>query len=600
MAKTDAKKTPRDVLRVIFRHVRLLLLAAAMFAILALLGATQLPEKYTGTAMFERRVDPAAEELRGGQSESFESRKLTLRHDLAGRHAIERAAADLDLLTGARFPRNPDGSLTPRAQRAKQELINGLQESLEVAWEVQSEQVDLVSVSFTHADPDLAREFPNTIVHNYITWVSDKIVERLRDSEQFLKGQVAQCQRRYEQANAERIEFVSKHAGMMPERPGGLEESIREIESRMDMLRRDKTLAEKKHARLVRLKEEIESVREQATTRPATRPAEESAPTTQPAGPTTRPSPEDLGEPSQIVWGRNPRLDELETELQAARDALSTMLEVHRMTDKHPKVQAQKRRIEQLEQQLAETPEQIQVETVYDRRKPAQPPRRMLPNIDLTVELADAQSEAENATRELERLAMQLENLRNLSQNFAPIRQEYEQLLAKAAEREAELKDWQKRYRGVQMALEAEEAKRRTHHESVLAAQQQYRPSSPSLIMLLGMAGVGGLGFGALLVLGVNYLDRSFRTPEEAERHLDIPVQGVIGEIVTPGGKVWRRVRAWVGWPIVSAIVLGTLGVCVLNIVLQLRYPDKHEDWARHPVQFVRSVVDGTQEASGP
>ena len=386
---------------------------------------TETPVTYTGTAMFERRVDPAAEELRGGQSESFESRKLTLRHDLAGRHAIERAAADLDLLTGARFPRNPDGSLTPRAQRAKQELIHGLQESLEVGWEVQSEQVDLVSVSFTHADPDLAREFPNTIVHNYITWVSDKIVERLRDSEQFLKRQVAQCQRRYEQANAERIEFVSKHAGMMPERPGGLEESIREIESRMDMLRRDKTLAEKKHARLVRLKEEIESVRDQATTRPATRPAEESAPTTQPAGPTTRPSPDDLGEPSQIVWGPNPRLDELETELQAARDALSTMLEVH-----------------------------------------------------LTVELADAQSEAENATRELERLAMQLENLRNLSQNFAPIRQEYEKILARTAEREAELKDWQKRYRGVQMALAAEQAKRRTHHESILPAEARRNPAA--------------------------------------------------------------------------------------------------------------------------
>lgn len=578
MAEKDDKKTPRDILRVVFRHVRLLVLGAALFAILALLGATYLQEKYTGTAKFERRVDPAAQELQGGRSESFESRKLTLRHDLAGRHAIERAIADLKLLRGPEFPRTPEGELTAHAERAKQDLIRKFQQQLEVEWEVQSETVDLVSVSFTHSDPELARKLPNTIVHNYIAWVSDKIVERLRSSRDFLSEQVAQCQRRFEQANAERIAFESRYAGMMPDKPGGLEEKIRQIESDMDVLRRQHTLAQKKLARLERFRAQLEQHRA-ATTQPATA-------TTRPGGGTTRPAPQALEEPSQVVWGRNPRLNELEEQLQVAKDSLATMLDVHRMTEKHPKVKAQKRRIEQLERQIAETPEQIQLETIYDRGR-----AREMPNVDLSVEMASARSEAEMTARELERLEARLADYRELAQNFAPIRQQYEQILAELQKRRTDLEGWQQRYREVEMALEAEQAKRRTHHESVLAAQHQYRPSSPPLMLILGFALVGGVGFGGALVFAVNYLDRSITTPEDAEREFDIPVQGVIGEIVTPGRKLWRGVRKWVGWPAVSAVVVGALAICVLNIVLQLRYPDKHELWRSAPIQFVQSVV---------
>jgi len=241
-----------------------------------------------------------------------------------------------------------------------------------------------------------------------------------------------------------------------------------------------------------------------------------------------------------------------------------------------------------LRQEISETPEQVQIETVYDRRDPQQ-----VPNIDLTVEIASAQSDVEVATRQIARLETQLADCRELSQNFAPIRQEYEQILAKLTKREQDRAGWQSRYREVEMALEAERAKRRTHHESVLAAQHQYRPSSPSLLMILGFALAGGLAFGGGLVFVVHWLDRSINTPEQAAREFDVPVQGVIGEIVTPRRRVFRGLRRWVAGPVISLIVLAVLAGCALNVVLWLQYPDEHRQWRRAPIQFVRSVVNG-------
>jgi hypothetical protein len=286
------------------------------------------------------------------------------------------------------------------------------------------------------------------------------------------------------------------------------------------------------------------------------------------------------------VWGPNPKREKLDEELRQARDVMDEMVNVRRMTASHPAVQAQQRRIEQLEQRLAETPEKIKTGTVYQTNPGGggfAVPRR----VDLSVEIAAVESEVEVTKNELERLDARLSGYEALVLKYTPVRQEYEQKFRKCIERQEELKQWEGQFMAVKMSLEAEASARRTHLESVQAAQKENRPSSPKLWMILAVAIVGGLGFGGGLVFLVNLMDRSIMTVEDATKTFDVPVFGVIGEIVSPHQRVMRKLRKWLVAPVVSVAVLLTLGICALNVVLLLEFPQKHEEWKRNQVGFV-------------
>ena len=87
----NEKITIRSLIKQYFVRWRLLMLAAVLVAIAVLLWAHHVPLQYTGTAIFERRRDPVSVETSSRSSESFESRKETLRYDMASREAFEEA-----------------------------------------------------------------------------------------------------------------------------------------------------------------------------------------------------------------------------------------------------------------------------------------------------------------------------------------------------------------------------------------------------------------------------------------------------------------------------------------------------------------------------
>ena len=134
--------------------------------------------------------------------------------------------------------------------------------------------------------------------------------------------------------------------------------------------------------------------------------------------------------------------------------------------------------------------------------------------------------------------------------------------------------------------MEAEIDRRKQQKEEVWAAREQYRPSSPTLRTVLGGAIFGGLAFGGGLVFLFNFLDRSITTTEDAMRHFDLPVYGVIGRIVSRRERLTSRIRRWIVIPIVAIIALGCLSLCMWSVVLWLQYPDKYKQW----LDFARAM----------
>jgi len=536
-------------LRIVLRYWRIFLLSAALAAIIGLLVAPMVPVQYTGTAKFMRRVDPASEHLTGARSESFASRKLTLRNDIAGRRAVERVVEELGMTRG--LPRSEDGLLTEEGERARRRIVESVQDKIGVEWEVQSDQVDLIVITYSSPDPELAQKIPNAVVHNYISWVSAKIVDNLRDSKEFLEKQVERCRRQLDVANAELLKFESENAGMMPSSPHVLQEQIMRITADLDVLRRQKTLAKKQLEQLKQLRTASEE------------------PSTQPV---------------QWVKGRNPKLALLEQRLREAEEVLETMLKVRGMKPAHPEVQAQQRELERIQALIDETEEEVITQKVFSKQGES---------VDLEMELSKIQVSLEVADNEIERLESRLQRLTDLQANFGPVRQKYDKMVEVINDHRAELMEWQKRYTDVEMALAAESAKRRTHHDTVSAAQPQHLPSSPSLIVILGgvLAVAGGAGAGVVFLL--HKTDQSIRTVDEAEAHFDVPVHGAIGRIPTPAGKMRTLLARLLVWPAVWAVVLACLLVVALNVVLWLRFPDKHKRWKQAPVSFLQEVAAG-------
>ncbi len=245
MSESAEKKTLRDALRIIFRRWPVFLVAAAAFSTVIMYSALYWQLKYTGTAFFERRMDPATDDVKG---ESFDVMKRTLTYRLGGREAVEKVIEDVGLTRG--LPHDPDGRLTQEGSKVMQEMVAEFQRRLQIDFQVQSPTVDLVSVGFTHEDPELASKVPNILIANYIEWAHKSIYDRLADSNKFLEMQLAKCLQQLDELERQRTEFEAENAGKFLDNPDALQSRIDTVQSDLDT---QKVQQKKAKAELARL-----------------------------------------------------------------------------------------------------------------------------------------------------------------------------------------------------------------------------------------------------------------------------------------------------------------------------------------------------------
>jgi hypothetical protein len=250
------------------------------------------------------------------------------------------------------------------------------------------------------------------------------------------------------------------------------------------------------------------------------------------------------------------------------------------MKDKHPEYQAQRKKIEQLEAEVARLEGQP-AESSGDFRSPA----------NMTVEVAMIAAEIGTLKGQEASLTARLQEYRQLQMDYEVIAKDYDSIIRRLKDKEDEMRKWETQHLQVQMALAAESASKRTQNEAIVAAQPQFRPSFPTPLMVLAGALLGGLGFGGLLVFLANALDRTIATSEDAVKCFSIPVYGVIGEIVTEKQRRQRKLRKWVVGPAVAAIVVPALGLAAMSIVLALHYPEEFRQWRASPVGYIVSHV---------
>jgi uncharacterized protein involved in exopolysaccharide biosynthesis len=601
MAEEKQKKTPRDLLRAVFRRRLLFLVSAAVFAFVALVGSCWWPLKYTAVAKFERRSDPASEDLVRGRSESFDALKMTLLHEIAGTGAVDEAVESLEkkgLLPV--LPRGQDAKLTSEGQRRRQDLVRSLVDDLKINFEVRSQEVDLISVTFTDADPRLAQQLPNILVTNYINRTSEQMVTNLTASRDFLQAKVDETNTRYVELTRKRIDFETKYAGMLPDNPAALQQEIQRTTSEIETIGRQRALAKQRLDQIKIIMGEPAVQQTDGTTAPGKTEGKGSEAEEKPASPSEPSVEQDYREAIQDLA----RLQDQQQQYQKSLDESRTLLY---MTEKHPRVIALKKQIEDVDKRIATAKGRVSdlekrlkdvralairspmpIDTALD---PARQRDYQLHQAQLAMEATSAQTEVQLASNDIERLQTRLAELQKVLATYGPIRQEYLGILKGVADQQAEVDRWQKRLNEVQMALAAEAAKHRTHLNQVELAQEQFKPSSPKLLYVLALALVGGLAFGGGLVFLTNMVDRSIATTEEAVDHFSLPVLGTIGEISTPRKQARRKLFRWGVGPVAVLVAMLAIGAAALNIALWLDSREQYGAWRSSPVHFVISKI---------
>ncbi|MFA5864986.1 MAG: hypothetical protein WC975_09905 [Phycisphaerae bacterium] len=520
MAEKNEEKTLKDVLAVIFSHYKLFLTGSALFMIAVMIVSYYIPVKYKAVSKFERRGDSVAESIGSNPNESFQTKRLTLKQELAGDKAIEKAIEEIGVTKN--FARDTKGELTAESLLLKQNLIRDIMANVSIDWEVRTDQVDVVAVSCSAGDPKLAEQLANTLVNRYITWVGGKIIEELKSSRESLKKQVAKCNLCLADLNGKRVEFEGKYAELIVEGTNNLQERIQTAYADIDTLRRQQQLA----------KQKVKQIR---------------------------------------TLVRDTQIKAMKEQLQLLKNEVDTCLTLNQMTQEHPKVQALYSKIAKVEERIKENrdAEAIVLEGSGNQ------------GVDSTValQLASAESEAEIITDEIDRLQKRITTYKAVMTRSVPLREEYLNITKPLEDQQAATKRWQNRLADVEMTLSTEESHRRTQLRKTQIAQKPTRPLFPPLWGIIAAAVIGGLVFGYGLAFFATSQDHTLHSPQEASEIFAVPVVGAISEIELNRQRKIRIIRQTATALLVCGVVIGTLGLSTYSVILRLGYPEKYMNW---------------------
>lgn len=493
-----------DVIRLIVRRRWIFFVSSIVIMIVVLLGSLFVPLKYTAVATFESRTDPIVEFSSDTKEQTFRVAKMTLREELAGVSAVKEAIDEL--------------KLPYESEEEKDAIARLFSNRIRIYWRVNTDNVDLVQVEFSHSDPAVAQALPNILVRNYIKRVSQRILDQLYKSREFVVSQVKVSDEKIAELKRKEIEIVSKYGLDIGDKPSYIRDQIIRVNTEIENLRRQKSIAEAKVLRLQRLL-------------------------------------------------RTAHIRDLEEKRNSIENELSILLNEYCMSEHHPKVIALKIRLKEIDEKIKEAREIENPEDLrLDERISA-----------ILSDIAIAKSEVATIDAEIQRLIIKQQKYEELLSNLTPILSSYSYLESQLKEELQINNRWRSKLAALNSAIEAEEEKYRTQLSTVQPAKSPYRPVSPRLWTILFFAVAGGLTFGYVISFAAENVDHTIRSPEELASALGSPVLGVIDEILTTKESVLRGVRRKTIATIVVALLLCGLLLSAAVVTLRIKYPAKYQ-----------------------
>jgi uncharacterized protein involved in exopolysaccharide biosynthesis len=517
------------------------------FAVMAgvLLGSFLLPRMYKAEAIFERRTDMVLTEIIDqGASKSFQdSQRASLAEEIGGQIAIDEM---IETLQAAKDTNTIKDYNHFDLQRLRSEMTK----RVSVQFNIGSIDFDRIRVGFIYKDRQLAQDVVNTLVENYISRTRKLIDGRLEQTATFFQSEVDRNREIIEQLENKKLTFEIEHADLLPDSPGSIQMRLADAQKELsqNMHQRD--------AATMRAK----SLRELLDSTPEVVP--------------------------QIITMRNPELEQLEGKLRELKTQMETYVGVYKMTAKHPDLVAIKDQIAAINQEILNTPDEI----VTQKRLGANNNRD-----NLQVQFTQALASQNAFDKQIDSLKKQISRFNLHSSQLFPVRSDYRKLTRQIEQAQRQQTFWEENLRHVRMALTAEVGNRGVNLDFVKPCTQIGKPVSPNLVQVLMAAIVLGLIGGGINVFFAYRADESFHNGEELAGEFDLPLVGVVSEILSQQEQTKRRMKNLIVYPLNTTAIACLLIMMAGMLYLNLEKPHLYKQFKDNPTHFIgqRLNTDG-------
>ena len=509
------------------------------FGIMAgvLLGSFLLPRMYKAEAIFERRTDMVLTEIIDqGAAKSFQdSQRSSLVQEIAGQIAIDEMVETLQSSDDTRVIKDYN-------HFDLQKLRYEMAKRISVQFDIGTIDFDRIRVGVIYKDREMAQDVVNVLVKNYIARTRKLIDGRLEQTASFFQSEVDRNREMIEQLENRKLTFEIEHAELLPDSPGSIQTRLNDTQKELSQVLQQREAAA---MRSKALRELLESTPEMVP---------------------------------QIITMRNPELEDLEDKQRDLKTQLETYIGVYKMTVKHPDMVAIKEQIAAIDQEILNTPEEV----VTQKRLGANGNRE-----NLEVQLTQATASLHAYDQQIDSLKKQISRFNLHSSQLFPVRSDYRKLTRQIEQAQRQQTFWEENLRHVRMALTAEVDNRGVNLEFVKPCIQIGKPVSPNLMQVLAAAIVLGVIGGGINVFFAYRADESFHNGEELAEGFDLPLMGVVSELLSQQEHTKRRIKNMIVYPLNATAVACLLVMMTGMLYLNLEKPHLYQQFKDNPTRFI-------------
>ncbi len=450
-------------------------------------------------------------------TERVEDRLSSLAQQVLSRTQLESVIVEFDLYPAERRVRPMEDVFELMTGRVKVAAIEGTQRSSS-----RQQAVDAFRVSFDYDNPRIARDVVAKLASFFIDRNAKERGSQADQTSSFLEAQLADARSRLEAQEAKLKVFRERNSGRLPTQ---MQTNMQAIQNtQMTLQAAVESLARDRDRKLL-----LERLYSDAAADP---------PAGAPAAADSSPAAPRAADPtSKLPADATPQ-----ERLDLARRVLA-QLELHQ-TKNHPDVKRMKSQIANLEKQVAEeelkrpvspdgppadhaiSPEEVR------RRDRLREQRAEIESLDRQI--AFKESEEQRLRKEIATYQARLEAVPGIESEWVALTRDYDTL-------QASYRELLSKSENSKMAASLEQRQIGEQFRILDPPRIPLKPESPNRLRINGLATLGGLGLGLLLLGFVQYRDSTMQSEADVLGAIDLPVLVLVPLVTTKADE--RRLR---------------------------------------------------------
>ncbi len=483
----NKKYTPADLIDILKKRAALIVVPAALGLMIALVVSSQLPDVYEAESLIQITPQRVPESyVRSTVTIKTEDRLDALSAQVKSRTQLEKMITELDLYK------------KQRAAAPMQDVIEQMRGSIKteiIRPRNPMEPVDAFYLRFQYEDAVMAARVTERIGMLYVDYNARERGALAQGTNEFLGDQLEEAKRRLDEAGAKLQLFRERNSGKLPTQLQGNIQMIQTVQAQRQSL--VESLARDRDRQLL-----LERLYNDALAAPAPTP-----PAMSTADPATNAAAAAALSPRQLLERAKATLAQLQTKL----------------SDEHPDVRTARRRVADLEKQVAAMPDGASTPAgpagatseELQRRERLSTMRAEIESLGRQIKFKESQEAALTAT--IGQYRSRIEAVPGLESEYLALNREFDTI-------QDAYKDLLGKSENARVAENLENRQVSEQFRVLDAPRVPFRPISPMRPAISGGGLFAGLFLGLLAVVLMEVRDGSLKTAVDVAQILKLPV----------------------------------------------------------------------------